>query len=63
MAMKGLLHIPQSSKTGASPSDFLVSYPEHTLGGVGGVLLFCRDFVGIFYYPGWLAYQDYIFSL
>ena len=26
-----VLHIPQSSKTGASPSDCLVSYPRHLL--------------------------------
>ena len=26
------LHIPQSSRTGASPSDDLVSYPECSLG-------------------------------
>ena len=28
---EGALHIPQSSKTGASPSDGLVSYPGHSL--------------------------------
>ena len=28
-------HIPQSSKTGASPSYGLVSYPRHTLRGWG----------------------------
>ena len=27
-----VLHIPQSSKTGASPSDGLVSYSRHSLG-------------------------------
>ena len=27
----GMLHIPQSSKTGASPSDNLMSYPGHSL--------------------------------
>ena len=27
------LHIPQSSKTRASLSDILVTYPEHLLGG------------------------------
>ena len=31
---KEMLHIPQSSAiTGTSPSNFLVSYPEHSLGG------------------------------
>ena len=28
----GVFHIPQSSNTGASPSDFLMSYPKHSLG-------------------------------
>ena len=28
-----VLHIPQSSRAGASPSDGLVSYPGHLLGG------------------------------
>ncbi len=31
-----VLHIPQISKAGASPSDCLMSYPEHSLGGGGG---------------------------
>ena len=32
------IHIPQSSNTiGVSPSDCLVSYPGHSLGGGGGV--------------------------
>ena len=30
---KGLLHNPQSSKTGASPSNGFVSYPGHWLAG------------------------------
>ena len=31
---KGVLHIPQSSSAaGTSPSDCLVSYPGHSLGG------------------------------
>ena len=30
---EGVLHIPQISKAGASPSDDLLSYPEHLLGG------------------------------
>ena len=34
---EGVLHILQSSSiTGTSPSDFLVSYPGHWLGGGGG---------------------------
>ena len=33
---EGVLHIPQSSSiAGTSPSDCLVSYPGHSLGGVG----------------------------
>ena len=40
--------IPQSSSiTGASPSDCLVSYTGHLLGG-GGVLPLCRDAVSVF---------------
>ena len=30
---EGVLHIPQSSKTGPSSSHNLVSYPEHSLVG------------------------------
>ena len=30
---EGVLHITQSSRTGPSPSDSLVSYPEHLLLG------------------------------
>ena len=29
------VHIPQSSKIGASPSDVLMSYPKHSVGGWG----------------------------
>ena len=36
---KEVLHIPQSSRTEASPSDGLVSYPRHSLGGVGLIRL------------------------
>ena len=33
---EGVLHIPQTSSiTGTSPSDCLVSYPGHSLGGWG----------------------------
>ena len=31
---EGVLHIPQSSKTGASSSDGFVPYPGHFWGGV-----------------------------
>ena len=38
---EGVVHIPQSSSiTGTSPSDYLVSYPGHSLRW--GVLLLCR---------------------
>ena len=39
-------HIPQSSKTGASPSDCLASYPRHTL---MEVLPLFNDAVGILF--------------
>ena len=46
---KGVLSIPQNSGiTGASPSDCLVLYPRHWL---GGVLPLCRSAVGVFYSP------------
>ena len=50
-----VLHIPQSSRTGASLSDCLVSYPGHLL--AGGILPFCRDAVGVFYSPSRLGYS------
>ena len=51
---KGVLHIPQSSSiTGTSPSDCLVSYSRHSLGG--GVLPLCRGAVSIFYSPSRLG--------
>ena len=44
---EGVLRIPQSSSTaGTSPSDCLVLYPGHSL---GGVLPLCREAVGVFY--------------
>ena len=42
-----ILHIPQSSKTEALPSDCLVSY----LGHLEEVLPLCREAVGVFYPP------------
>ena len=39
-------------RTGASPSDCFVSYPEYTL---GGTLPLCRDAVGVFYIPSRLG--------
>ena len=45
---EGVLHISQRFKTKALPSDSLMSYPEYS---GGGVLLFCRDAVGVFYSP------------
>ena len=32
---KGVVHIPESSKTGASPSDTLVPYPRYSYQGWG----------------------------
>ena len=42
---KRVLHILQSSKTGVSPSDCLVSYVGHSL---GWVLPPCRDWANMF---------------
>ena len=44
-----VLYTPQISRTGASPSDSLVSYPGHLLGGE--FLPFCRDTVDVFFSP------------
>ena len=50
---EGVLRIPQSSSTaGTSPSDCLVSYPGHLL---GGVLPLCRGAVSVFYSPSRLG--------
>ena len=50
---KGVFCIPQSSSiAGTSPSDCLVSYLGHLL---GGVLLLCWEAVGVFYHPNWLG--------
>ena len=43
-----LLCIPQSSKTGVSPLDCLVSYPGHVR---SGFLPLYKDQVGVFYSP------------
>ena len=50
---EGVLRISQSSSiTGTSPSDFLVSYPGHSLVVVVvGFLPLCKGAVGIFYSP------------
>ena len=46
---KGVLCIPQSPRiTGTSLSDYLVSYPSHSL---GGVIPLCRGAVSVFYSP------------
>ena len=51
---EGILRIPQSSSiTGVSPSDCLVPYPRHSL---GGVFTLCRDAIGVFYSPNRLAW-------
>ena len=50
---KGVPRIPQSPSTAeTSPSDCLVSYPEHSL---SGVLALCREAVSVFYSPSWLG--------
>ena len=49
---KGVLHIFQISKGGASPSDELTSYLGHSF---GEVLLFCKDVIGVFYSPSRLG--------
>ena len=45
---EGILCIHQVSKTGASPSDGLISYLGYS-SEAGGVLTLCRDTVGVFY--------------
>ena len=44
-----VLHITQIFRVGASLSDSLIPYPGHLY--VGGVSLFCRDAIGIFFSP------------
>ena len=58
---EGVLRIPQrSSIAGTSPSDCLVSYLGHS--SVGGVLLLCREAVGVFYSPSRLGKYDIKYS-
>ena len=45
---EGIFYIPQCYRTGNSPSDSLVSYPEHLFGMVWTL---CRGVVGVFYSP------------
>ena len=45
---EGVFHFSQTSRTGASPSDYLMSYTRHSLRG-GGSYHFYRDPVWIFY--------------
>ena len=55
---EGVLHIPQISKAGTLPSDCLMSYPGHSLVGVGvGVWPFCKDAFGVFYSFNWLDFK------
>ena len=49
---EGVLHIPQISKTDASPSDGLVSYPEYLLGKSYPC---CRDAAVLFHAPSRLG--------
>ena len=48
--IEGVLHIPQSPRTEATPSEGLVSYPRHS--SKEGVSL-RRDAGGVFYIPSW----------
>ena len=50
---EGVFNIFESSKTGVSKSDGLVSYLGNSF---GGVLLLCRDTVGVFYSYGRLGW-------
>ena len=49
---EGVLYISQSSKTGTSPLDCFISYPEHLL--VRGCTS-CSDAVGVSYRPSRLG--------
>ena len=53
---EGVLHIPHSSRTWASLSDCLMSYPEHSF----GVLSLCRDAVDVFYSFGRLSWDGLV---
>ena len=56
---EGVLRIPQSSSiTRASLSDCLMSYPGHSFDV--GVLLHCRDAVGVFYSPSQLGHRTLV---
>ena len=51
----GVIRVPRTSSiTGASPSDYLVLYPWHSM---GEFYPFCRDAVGVFYSPNWLGFR------
>ena len=54
---KRVLHTPQSSWTGASTSDCLVSYQGHLLTGKWRVPPLYRDTVGVFYILSWLEWK------
>ena len=54
---EGVLQIPQSSRTRASPSDAVESHIQDTFWRE--VLPFCRDAIGIFYSPSWLSYINF----
>ena len=54
---EGVLHIPQITKARASPPDSLLTYLGHSL---GGVLLLCRDSVGVFYSPLGYVYSFFV---
>ena len=53
---KGVLHIPQISKTGASQLNDLMSFPERSL--VVGSLTPMQNAVGVFYSPSRLSWEN-----
>ena len=56
---EGVLHIPQISKVGASPSNGLMSIPGYSLDG--GFLTLCRDAITVFYIDHYILKNCYSF--
>ena len=56
----GAIHIRQSSRTGALPSDCLVSYIRHSL---WGFLPLWRDAIDVFYSPSRRSFLCSVYSL
>ena len=57
---EGVLNVPQSSKTRASPLYCLMSYQEYSL---GEVLPLCRNAVDVFFSPSRLDYSLKVFPV